>query len=495
MSCRIKHLTSNIQHQTFHIFLLAVLLSSCTPRAVREAQEVVAHADSLREAHLYAQNEYDDSLSLAQAYETLKEIPLPFREGLGLGSSYAHACYHYGRMLRAKDNYVEAMKVFIDATRSRTRDYHILGRVYSNVAEMCHLAGEYQLSYDMFAKCADCFLQKGDSSNYFYALNRMAFELAEQGKKEETLVLLDSIARNCNDKNVILKTWETKAEMYRKISQYDSTSYYSNKLINAGYITSFAYVLKAWALEHTGKKDSATLYAKYIIQMPSASVQEQYNMLYILSNYDTTLTKAEVLELSAKRADLGHDRLDPLHTQYTMAVEILQKDLTREPDLRWLYSTIGTLVLISFGLFFYVRKKHRKRELLSQQIEELENRNNDTIAKISAQIENNIALLSQSANLKEDLCWSDYNKLCVIINQQVGMLALKLQKTYKLSEREIRLCILTMLNLGYDEIADMLYYAPNGVGKLKLRVAKKLGTTSKNLHHFLLLIAVHEQQD
>ena len=85
--------------------------------------------------------------------------------------------------------------------------------------------------------------------------------------------------------------------------------------------------------------------------------------------------------------------------------------------------------------------------------------------------------------------------MCVIINQQFGMLALKLQKTYKLSEREIRLCILTMLNLGYDEIADMLYYAPSGVGKLKLRIAKKLGTTSKNLHHFLLLIAVHEQQD
>ena len=472
-----------------------VLLSSCSPRAVREAQEVIAHADSLREAHLYAQNEYDDSLALAQAYETLKEIPLPFREGLGLGSSYAHACYHYGRLLRAKGNYVEAMKVFIEATHSRTRDYHILGRVYSNIAEMCHLAGDYALSYDMFAKCADCFLQKGDSSNYFYALNSMAFELAEQGKKEETLVLLDSIARNCDDKNVILKTWETKAEMYRKISQYDSTSYYSNKLINAGYITSFAYVLKALALEHTGKKDSAVWYAKYIMQMPSVSVQEQYNMLYILSNYDTTLTKEEVLELSAQRADLGFDVLDPLHTQYTMAVEMLQKDLTREPDLRWLYSTIGTLVLISFGLFFYVRKKHRKRELLSQQIEELENRSNDTIAQISAQIENNIALLSQSANLKEDLCWGNYKKMCIIINQQFGMLALKLQKTYKLSEREIRLCILTMLNLGYDEIADMLYYAPSGVGKLKLRIAKKLGTTSKNLHHFLLLIAVHEQQD
>ena len=459
---------------------------------MREAQEVVAHADSLREAHLYAQNEYDDSLSLAQAYETLKEIPLPFRGWLGLNSSYAHACYHYGRMLRTKDNNVEAMKVFIEATHSRTRDFHILGRIYSNIGSMCHLARDYALSYDMFAKSADCFLQNGDTISYYYGLNEMAFELAEQGKKDETLVLLDSITRNCNDKNVIIKTWETKADVYRKISQYDSTLYYSNKLIDAGYIPSFAYMLKAWALEHTGKKDSAVWYAKYIMQMPSVSVQEQYNMLYILSNYDTTLTKEEVLELSAQRADLGSDVLDPLHTQYTMAVEMLQKDLTREPDLRWLYSTIGTLMLISFGLFFYVRKKHRKRELLSQQIEELENRNNDTIAKISAQIENNIALLSQSANLKEDLCWSDYNKLCRIVDLQFNLLATKLHKKQVLNETQIRLCVLVLLNLRRVDIANTLPYAQNGIGKLKDQTSKLLGTTGKNLRLFLIKVAKEE---
>ena len=332
---------------------------------MREAQEVVAHADSLREAHLYAQNEYDDSLSLAQAYETLKEIPLPFRGWLGLNSSYAHACYHYGRMLRAKENYVDAMKVFIDATHSRTRDYRILGRIYNNMGDMAHLAGDYALSYDMFAISADCFLQNGDTINYYYGLNDMAYRLAEQGKKEETLVLLDSITRNCNDKNVILKTWETKAEVYRKISQYDSTLYYSNKLIDAGYIPSFAYMLKAWALEHTGKKDSAVWYAKYIMQMPSVSVQEQYNMLYILSNYDTTLTKEEVLELSAQRADLGSDVLDPLHTQYTMAVEILQKDLHRIP--KYVYVLLVGIVLLFFilGLIYYAKKI--KQEKLQQE--------------------------------------------------------------------------------------------------------------------------------
>ena len=160
--------------------------------------------------------------------------------------------------------------------------------------------------------------------------------------------------------------------------------------------------------------------------------------------------------------------------------------------MRWLYSTIGTLVLISLWLFFYVRKKHRKRELLSQKIEELENRNYDTIAKISAQIENNIALLSQSANLKEDLCWSDYNKMCRIVDLQFNLLATKLHKKQVLNETQIRLCVLVLLNLRRVDIANTLPYAQNGIGKLKDQTSKLLGTTGKNLRLFLIKVAIEE---
>ena len=483
-------MSNHIKHLTLHIFLLAVLLSSCSPRAVREAQEVVAHADSLREAYLYAQNEYDDSLALAQAYETLKEIPLPFREGLGLGSSYAHACYHYGRLLCAKDNHVEAMKVFIEATHSRTHDYHILGRVYSNIAEICHLAGEYQLSYDMFAKCADCFLQKGDSSNYFYALNSMAFELAEQGKKEETLVLLDSICMNCLDKNVHIKTIETKAVACKRVQEYDSTIYYTSLAFKHGYYAPIILMNRAQAYSFLGKKDSAVYYAKKVLEFP----KELFNMngaLYILTHDDKSKDKNEIRQISADRSDI-QKCIEILQGKLSQAVQLLQQDITRRPDLRWLYSTIGTLVLISFGLFFYVRKKHRKRELLSQQIEELENRNNNTIAQISAQIENNIALLSQSANLKEDLSWSDYNKLCRIVDLQFNLLATKLHKKQVLNETQIRLCVLVLLNLRRVDIADTLPYAQNGIGKLKDQTSKLLGTTGKNLRLFLIKVAIEE---
>ncbi len=112
---------------------------ACAPQAVREAEDVVAQADSLwHEGKQYGIDE-GDSATIAQAYKTLEAIPLPFREGLGVGSPYAHACYHYGKLLRAKENPVEAMQVFIAATHSSTKDYHILGRVYNNMGDICHI--------------------------------------------------------------------------------------------------------------------------------------------------------------------------------------------------------------------------------------------------------------------------------------------------------------------------------------------------------------------
>ena len=131
---------------------LFCLFAACTPREVHDAQQIVAQADSLRaEGRMYGIDE-GDSLTLAQAYETLSTFNSPLLSTLNpqLSTSYAHACYHYGRLLRQKENPVEAMQVFIDATHSNTRDYHILGRIYSNMGSICHLAGDFSLSYDMY---------------------------------------------------------------------------------------------------------------------------------------------------------------------------------------------------------------------------------------------------------------------------------------------------------------------------------------------------------
>ena len=161
-----------------HILLLllltaGLLLTGCSSRALHEAQEVVKQADSLRAEGVA----YTDSMALAEAYNTLEKWQCIYP------TDYARACYYYGRLLRNNDDPVAAMQVFINGTHSHTRDYHILGRTYSNMGSICHLVNEFQLSYDMYSHSADMFLKNGDTLLYYYLPNDMAVELAVQGRK------------------------------------------------------------------------------------------------------------------------------------------------------------------------------------------------------------------------------------------------------------------------------------------------------------------------
>ena len=82
--------------------------------------------------------------------------------------------------------------------------------------------------------------------------------------------------------------------------------------------------------------------------------------------------------------------------------------------------------------------------------------------------------------------------LCKCIDTNFFMLAEKLKQKHILNEQEVRLCVLVLLNISRNQIADILPYAQNGVGKLKYRVAKKLHIEGKNLRKYLICIATDE---
>ena len=112
--------------------------------------------------------------------------------------------------------------------------------------------------------------------------------------------------------------------------------------------------------------------------------------------------------------------------------------------------------------------------------------------QMMAQIENRCSMLRKSTNLTGDLCWSDYDKMCTIANQQFFLFASKLKETNVLNETEIRLCILVLIGLKRQEISAILPYALSSVGKLKDNTAKKLGTTGKNLREYLINMICYE---
>lgn len=482
--------------------LLAALLSSCSPRTLREAQTVVSQADSLWSAGQMC----NDSVSLAQAYETLGDIPLPFREGLGLGSPYAHACYHYGKLLRAKDHPAEAMQAFICTTHSRTLDYHILGRVYSNMGSICHLAGEFQLSYDMYEKSANCFLADNDSLSYYFLLNDMAFEKAMLADKEACLACLHTIEQNCSDRDVIFKTMETKAELCLKHKQYDSAIICSNYLIEAGFDNTSVILIKAQAYDDLSLPDSALLYAKMIMERSCVTPQERFNAIFIILHNDSTLDGDSINALSSQREDIRYYDYEPRKNLCMQAVQLLEKDLTRKPDWRWLYAVIATVLIIGAAIVVYIYRKHKKHDLLAQKIsdlalksnavqanhEKLVNRYESQHQRREEETLHRCALLRNCPQIAVELKWNDFDSVSNIIDSHFYLLATKLRQKAVLNETEIRLCILVLIGLNRSQIANTMPYALNNIGKLKDQTAKKLGTSGKNLRDFLIKIVVDE---
>ena len=473
-------------------------MMSCAPERLREAEEVVAQADSMRAAGQMYGSDAGDSATLAQAYETLGAIPLPFREGMGLGSSYAHACYHYGRLLREKDNPVEAMQCFINATHTRTRDYHILGRVYSNMGDIAHLAGEFPLAYDMFRYAAKAFLQSRDTLTYYYAINSSALELAEQSKIEETLVSLNTI--DTSDARLSSFVNFSKAILYRNIERYDSAILFADAALKELNEESGVMLVKAQAFYGLDMKDSALTYAKRVLSNHSATYQNTFNALYIISNIDSTLKKEEIRVLSTKREDIRYYEYEPDKDKSTIAVQLLEQDLARKPNLAWLYAICATLAIVGLVVFIYVYRKRRQHTLLAQQIEDLTIQNKEAAVQhekiindvekhkrnIIAEIEQNCHLITQAESFPQNIHWKSYNKMCTVIDKRFYLLASKLHTKYKLNETETRLCVLTLLDCKYELIADLLYRSNSSIGTLKIRVAKKIGTTAKNLRMYLI---------
>ena len=447
---------------TVYIALL-ISLCACSSHALHEAQQTVSQADSLWSAG----QSCDDSLMLAQAYKTLGYWQWFYPD------NYVHACYHYGRLLRRKDDPAAAMQTLVNATHTRSHDYHLLGRVYSNMGSICHLANEFALSYDMYDRSAGYFLKNGDTLNYFYALNDMAFELAEQGKKEEAYVLLDSIVRNCTNQDVLMKVPESKAEACLNLKQYDSVIYYSYLLYSLGNYEPTLFLLRGKAYSMMGCRDSSVYYAQYVLSV-SDELFDKNSALYILTHNDDSKDREDVRKISADRSDV-QKQIEIRQGKMSQAVQLLQQDLARKPDLTWLIAVIITLLII--GGIFYRRSRTRKKQMHAQIEQIMEQQSDSIIQSIKQHIDCN--------DLENTLHWKNYTAMKADADLYMGGIVSKLENR-NLNETEIRFCLLTMLDLSLAQIADTIHYSyPSGIKTLKKRISVKLGTTPQNLRDFL----------
>ena len=468
---------------------LAGLFCSCTQ--IEDARHVVAEADSLRAVG----TTYDDSLAIAKAAATLSHVRSLYP------TDYAHANYYYGRILRDHGDQPAAMLAFLNVIHSRTEDHEIKARSYSNIANMCRLASEHKLACELSGFAATEFLCNHDTLLYYYALNDQAYDLAEDSVKDKAIALTNKIESACKDFNVLIKIWETRADAYINVQMYDSALYCLRRLHACGNQEPYGMLLLARVFEYTGKIDSALFYAKRVFE-ESAYYGDRYNALYILSHYDSTLTIDEALTLTSEREDVRLKEYEPVKVKLTQAVQILQQDLNRRPNLTWLWSILVTILVISTPSYVYISHKRKKRQLISQQTEELLQKN-EQLAQHAIQLQSahseyeekvklDVKLFCQNVlanpDPKQAICWGNYEQMCEIINTNMFGLATKLEDL-NLAGHEIEFCVLVLLQLSRKECAEWMHLGESSMGGKKRDTAKKLGQKSANLYDFLLSLA------
>jgi len=380
----------------------------------------------------------------------------------------AQLCYEQGKALREQGEPAQAMQVFLRAAQCG-HDERLLGRVYSNMANMCRQAGEHGKAYRVYAVSAAHFAAAEDTLAYAYALNNMAWEQAVMGHKDSALALVDS-AVHCYPRSPLTeKVTETRAAACFFREDYDSVLYYTAPPAN-----DYLLMLRAQAYSYLQQDDSATYYAQLLLPRTTDPFYLD-DLYYILAHNDTSASKEDVLLVTSERVDV-QQIIEARHGKLTQAVLLMEMD-ERGSHGPWIMTAYLLAVLISIGLSVWAIIIHRRHTHLHHELTQQE-------ALRQHERERNIRLLVEVPDIRKELPWDDYPALCRQIDKRFHGLADRLQAE-GMNEQDVRLSLLVLLGMSHREMADILNCSPKSIGKLKDVTAHKLGVSGGQLQQKL----------
>ncbi len=385
----------------------------------------------------------------------------------------ALALYQQGRALREEGKQVEAMQAFIEAAHSGTDDEALLGRVYSNMANMCRQANDHSTAFEVYTLSAEHFQKAADTLAYAYALNNMAWEQAAMGHKDSALALVEKAVRVYPQEPLLEKVRESRAAACLFAKEYDSVLVYTTPPANEYLLT-----LRAQAFSYLQMDDSASYYAQVLLPR-TTNLFALDDLYYILTHNDSTANKERILALSSDRADV-QKAIKERHGELTKAVEILRQELSpQKHSSLWIVALIFAL---GIGLCVWGAIIRRRERRLQSEKSEFEQ------ARLF-ELEQNVRHLQETKNLRQELAWTDFQSFCTqtdrIFNAFTGKLSAQ-----GLNEQDIRICVLVLIGLSHKQIAEMLNCSPKSIGKLKDLTARKLGVSGGQLQDKLQKTAI-----
>ena len=468
------------------LFCALGMLCVCSSCQWREAQEVIAKADSLDQIEHVI---YDDTAALRNVIRCLDN---PFSRVL-MSNTLGKAYYYMGRNYSLSDQIAEAADCYIEADRLQIDDPIYRGRVNSCMGYICVQNNNDSLALTFYKRASEDFKESGNE--WYYA--QMLLDCSERHINLHKYCVTDSLLQIAQsyqlDSSYQARYYETKGLYFYEQQQHDSALVYFQKGLDywqseQDKCFSWLKIMQAYYVRDE-ELDSAVYYAQKIV-----SISENPN--YVSNAYYCLMQDAKEKDDIQRLSQYAHTRTDVLKllrensNKYAETTPKLMEYLHNPHPWRWVWITLISILVVCIifatGAIVY-RQRHR---IAHEQINQL-----------STQMEYQETLLSQELyhrQLGEKLSnivdryhtphkrWREYKTLKRDLSPWLHTWMCKLD-TLPLSEREKVFCTISLVysHLTDVEIAEFLCYDKSGIRVFKQRISKKIGTTSSDFLIFL----------
>ena len=468
------------------LFCALGMLCVCSSCQWREAQEVIAKADSIDQTEHVI---YDDTAALRNVIRCLDN---PFSRVL-MSNTLGKAYYYMGRNYSLSDQIVKAADCYIEADRLQIDDPIYRGRVNSCMGYICAQNNNDSLALTFYKRASEDFKESENEWRYAQSLlDRIEFNV-----KLLNYVVADSLLQIAQsyqlDSSYQARYLETKGLCFYEQQQYDSALVYFEKGLNywqseQDKCFSWLKIMQAYYVRDE-ELDSAVYYAQKIV-----SISENPN--YVSNAYYCLMQDAKEKDDIQRLSQYAHARTDVLKllrensNKYVETTPKLMEYLQNPHPWRWVWISFPTIIvlciLFAIGIWTYRKRScsvHKQLDVLSSHIRTQE-----------ANILHQQSLLVFERGLTEIMNkyhsprnhWRNYSTLKKDIAPWLCDWTAKLD-ALPLSEQEKIFCTISLIypNLTDTEIADYMCYAKGSIRVLKNRILKKLGISSLEFSNFL----------
>ena len=420
--------------------------------------------------------------------------------------------YYQGRQFLQIHYYDSALTCFSKAEENFTEctSMRRKGQIYANLASLYKDASIYVEAMDYAEQSLEAYLSLHDTACILLSWMDIADIYTHMDVEDKY-----ELAQQCYDKALTYfeyyvndsikgRVYQEKGMKFVLSEQLDSAIYYlfkSMQLPAQGNAMSIRSLYMGLAYQKQNTLDSAKYYTHKALSLPNALRQRSgcYNVLLRIARAED-----DTMAINHYSNILVNYKDSILHLENQTAKRIVSLNNASQHTIRQHYkcrivwwTIAGVCLLVGVALLGHLfrRKVQQQKDqklnqmltALQEKLEEEENRKAMDRTAVEMQL-NSLKKSVEVLGIKSFDHWKERKEEAS--QRYFYSIMDRLYVSFPfLSERELHLCLLVLIKMSNEEMANVLCLSPKSMSKTKKRVAERLGTPVSQLREYLLQCA------